>query len=786
MKLKRIALGAVLGGLLGIPSAFSQGWKYDLNFQDGGSGDKQTYTAAIDSEDKVYTLEREQDPSPGVIGYRLMLRQYNADGTSGFSFNMGPSPNHVVPHGHHGGGVEVDENYVYVTTEYLPINGNIGGARIRRIDKNNPSNPVQDFGQILGWCQMTDLEIHGDYLYAYGYLGAGYSHTTEFGPTSADFISPYHGNGYQNTAFLVKYNRITMAFEWVKQVSDLGAMTATDMEIDDQGNIYLAAACGNGTKIGIANSHVVNYNTIAATAGVVVRYTSDGNYDASFTPITRFIPNPLSTLYKDFVDDVKKDPVTNHIYIGSMDNIAKYEVSNSNKVWERNIPNMSSAVLAVGTCPTMYVTAKKIVFNGPVSTYTYFAQSLDKNSGVLTNSLVSAPYGNLKNSDGEVIFIQSDGDKVIIGDYNHVGAQPIAIDYNPAQPNPNGVNTYSGNSYRGSFVGIYDDGVKGTLVSDFILKDAQGDEKYTFLCGEEIIFDGTSSLNETNHFIDLWSRPAGSQGNFTKFQGFGGWQGGQANVKNFTQMIANHGGINLQPGVEYQIKLAVQNECLVWLEKLVTFTVQAATLNAAFTSVNTNTTATSFDLIATSSNNPAGALHLWYIWDPAAGALVSISGWTTSSTHTFNGLPRGKTFVLIHVVRDPHGCAANQNASHFVGQKSNNSTVGTEEFSEEMLAILDDVDHGKFDHLMNKRLDVLMPEIQLFPNPAEVQAIIINQSDVAAKVTLTNIAGQTIANYDLTSHAREELDLRSLNTGVYLVHVQFEDGTEVIERLVKR
>ncbi|MCH2223423.1 MAG: T9SS type A sorting domain-containing protein [Crocinitomicaceae bacterium] len=780
MKIKKLAFGVMLGGIFSIPTTWSQGWKHDINFEDAGSGNKQTYTGAIDENDKIYLLERE--PVPSGTGYRLMLSQYNDDGTQGYSHFMGLSNGNTTPNGHAAGGVAVDGNYVYVSSEYQPINGNIGGARINRLDKNNPSNWVPSFTDILGWCQVTDVEIYGDFLYAYGYVGGGFTHDVEFiTSTGSQVISPY--NGYRNAGFLAKYNRITMTLEWVKEVSDNGAMTTSDMEIDAQGNIYLASSCTNGTEIGVLSTYTVNYGTIADAAGVVVRYTSAGAFDPTFTPIVHAIATPPNSFYIDEIDDVKKDPATNHIYVASGDDIVKYNVTNSAIVWQRNIPTMDGARLAVGSCPTMYVTGMKVQQNGPLVSYRYFAQSLDKNTGVLTALLQSAPANNMKNSDGEIIFIQSDGDKVIVGDYN--GNQAMAVDYDPFQPNPTGTVTYSWSSTHGSFIGIYDDGVKGTLVSDFILTDNQGNEKYKFSCGEDIIFDGTTSLNETNHFMDLWRRPVGSTGsNFQYYTGFG-WQGGQADIKNFSQMVASN-GLQLQPGYEYQIKLAVQNECVGWLEKLVTFEVEAITIDATFTSLNTNTNGNTYDIIATSANNPAGVMHIWWLWDPAAGAIVAMSGWTTSGTHTFSGLTSGKQFVLVHIVNDPSGCAPNQNAAHYVGQKANNVSEGTEEFSEEMLTVLADIDAGRYRYLIEENEIGDFRNIELFPNPASAIAMVINESKFAGKIALKNLRGQVISNYELKPQGKVEMDVHTLPAGVYLVDVQFEDGVVYMKRLVKQ
>lgn len=780
-EVKKMALGAMLGGLLCVPNALSQGWKYDFNFKDAGVNGRQTYTGAIDTDDKTYLLERE--PAPGGSGYRLMLSQYNDDGTPGYSHFVGASNGNAIPTGHAGGGVAVDENYVYTTYEYQPINGNTGGTSIIRIDKDNPSNWTPDLTDILGWCQITDLDIYGDYLYVYGYLGGGFTHDVEFyTSTGVEIISPY--SGYRNTGFLARYNRTTNDLEWVKRLSDNGAMTTTDMEIDKQGNIYLASSSTNGTVIGISSTHTVNYPTIADAAGMVVRYTPNGNYDAAFTPIMRAISNPPNGFHKDFVDDIKADPITDHIYITASDNILKYNVANSATVWQRNIPTMGLARLAVGSCPTMYVTGTKVDQQGPLTSERYFAQSLDKNTGGLTTSLQSAPVNNMKNSDGEIIFIQSDGDKVIVADYK--GNSAIAIDYDHYYYNPTGTVTYSTYSVSGSFIGIFDDGEKGTLVSDFTLEDAQGNEKYTFLCKEDVIFDGTSSLNETNHYMDLWRRPTGSTGSFQYYGGFG-WQGGQADVKNFSQMVASHsGGLQLAAGYEYQIKLAVQNECVGWLEKLVNFTVEAITMDATFSSLNTNTNGNTYDIIATSASNPTGVMHMWWLWDQAAGAIVSLSGWTTSGTHTFYGLTSGAQYNLVHIVRDPAGCAGDKNAVHYVGQKSLGSSQETEEFSEEMLAILADIKSGRYDYLDSNIESEYSPTIQLYPNPSSEQTTIINESKSNAKVSIKNLNGQVVANYELSALGKMELNVSSLSAGVYLVDVQFEDGTVTMKRLVKQ
>lgn len=104
-------------------------------------------------------------------------------------------------------------------------------------------------------------------------------------------------------------------------------------------------------------------------------------------------------------------------------------------------------------------------------------------------------------------------------------------------------------------------------VSSFHLEDNDGNIQSTFICGEEIILDGTASQGESQYKIHLYQRPPGS----FNFQWIDAtpWMFGQVGLEN----LSAHFG-TLAAGFEYQARLAISNyPCIPWTMSLQNFTV---------------------------------------------------------------------------------------------------------------------------------------------------------------------------------------------------------------------
>lgn len=802
MKQSKLLLGICLA-FFGATTTFAQGWKTDINFLDVGNATRShIYKGVIDEDDHTYLFLE----TYGSNGYQNTVREFLPDGSSGFvkSVATGTNPNFPI-HSHFGGGIDTDDDYVYYTKEFHPSgSAGMGNVEVAIINKSNPNSFHPSIVSILGDFYVTSLVVKENALYLYGF--------TEGNNGPVEFIDPGQPSTFLtknssllSAAFVAKYdlsNGINNSVDllWAKSVYQTTSAWSTEMEVDALGRIYLGAEVQNGATI-MNTSSTINFSTGASTAGSVLRLDSNGNFDATWTPVV--VSNPTATgngvaFFTQAIDDLALEESTNSLYFTSKQGLYCNATNMNHQNWSKFLPNQFRMRLAVSQCDELYTTGLKTVIVPSGSDYDdsyYFAQSYDKSNGNALTTLSSSTYGNGPHSEGEIILIQSDGDKVIAGDYD-IGTTSIAIDYDhtTASANPTfPVVTYSNYSISGSFVGVYDDGVAGDLIIDYHTQDANGTPSDLFYCDEAIIFNGLASQNETNHFIGFNKRPIGSTGAFT-WHGQLNWLGGPAGISNLRDLANNASQpFDFPDGYEYQILVAVSNDCIGWMPLMKTFKVEKRVISGHFSSVlnlpYTNTSGNQvFDLDVSAAETDNTLEHRWFLLRENANGsftLVQYVPWSTShQSYSFVGIDHGVNYRVTHFVRDPSGCADEQSAFQDVGQfKSATSIHATEEVPASLKAQIDDY-LQKINAV--KQEDLIEPlDFKLFPNPAQNYAVIENTTGKDARVTLLTSDGRSMERFALSSGQERRLDVHSLAEGVYIVQMTLSDETSISKRLVK-
>jgi hypothetical protein len=85
-------------------------------------------------------------------------------------------------------------------------------------------------------------------------------------------------------------------------------------------------------------------------------------------------------------------------------------------------------------------------------------------------------------------------------------------------------------------------------------------------------FESANGYNYDHYFIDLWSRPCGSNEAFSGIASLG-WSSGQIPSALDIKTEFNNKGVIFQAGVEYQVKLAMGNDCVGWVDVVYSFCV---------------------------------------------------------------------------------------------------------------------------------------------------------------------------------------------------------------------
>lgn len=771
----------------------AQVWKHDIHFENVTPGSEVSHIVkgTIDQNDHTYLLKQLNNGSQGEW---LFLQEYLPDGSNGFQTPLGPV-NSIYPFSHNSCGITTDQQYVYVAIEYHPTNPLAPHlTKVLAIQRTNPTVALQ-IAEMYGVFRVTDMTIHNNLLYVYG--------NTE---DDLEFLVPSTSltltNGGQQESVLLEINVSGVTpnhqegvIDWIRKVTYNANAESGNVAVADNGLIYLSGMADKLTRIGNNTGgfyHTVNFTT-AQSAGFVARFLSTGAPDPNFQPIViSNFQNPLnSTLHQDNIEDIQLDPQTDHLYLVVRNRIRKYSTSavgNPPLVWSQDLPGLvtNSNRLAISQCNEMYVAGIRIQgATAPQFTH-YYVQSLNKQTGAITTTMVSNDGTHGGNSQGEVILIQSDGDKVVAGDYdvvNPVGGNYFYVDYESISSTPLNYPsiTYDGNAFTGSFIGIYDDGVKGELTNDFVLTNSSNVATNSFPCWQSIYLNGSASTNETNHYIDLWKLSGGT------YQWFGslGWLGGQAGTDNVSQ-LAQAAGIQLTPG-NYQIKFAVQNNCVGWLEKVVNFTITTETLTPTF-SLTTIDNGTTFGVTCTATGNPPHAEHMWYIFNVTTGTIVqgSMINWAPGVTsYARSGLSKqNTTYRVIHIVRDPRGCAAQVN--NYI-QVSMLTRSGLETLDEPTLTADMQEIESQLLAVSNQATNALSTDnISVYPNPTDGVFTLDYHYDQDAEVTLHSATGQAFLAKAITPNSLLSLDLTHFAPGVYFLTVHTADGHQVTQRVVRR
>ena len=806
MKQKNLLVGLCLSLFSVTSPTFAQGWKTDINFMDAGNAvSSQIYKGVIDEDDHTYLLMETRD----VNGYRNTIREFLPDGSSGFinEIALGPVPNYGIQ-SHFGGGIDTDDNFIFYTDEIHPTgSAGFGSVDIKVIEKADPAAFYSSIGAILGDFYVTELIVKNDALYVYGF--------TEGNTGSVEFIDPGQASvfltqnvGTVGTPFLAKYDLSGgvgshLDLLWAKSIYTTGTARSTVMEVDDADRVYLGAGVVNGAQI-MNTSSTIAFNTGARSAGAIIRLDANGNFDATFTPVvisTPTVSNSNLAFFEQSIDDIELEANTNSIYFTTKEGLYCHATNTNSLKWQSTLTKGFSMRLAVSECDELYVAGIELTLTptGNFDDSYYFAQSYDKSNGSILPTLSSRTYGNGAHSDGEVILIQSDGDKVIAADYEVNSS--IAIDYNisnwtssPTFP----VKPFHDYSVRGSFVGIYDDGVAGKLINDFEIQNSAGAVTSVFYCDDAIFFNGLASQNETNHFIGFNKRLIGSTGAFT-WHGNLNWLGGPAGISDLVDLASNASQpFSFPTGYEYEIKLAVGNECIGWLEETQTFRVEKRVISGSFSSllnapyVNTNGDLV-FDLDLTASETDNTLEHRWLFFKENANGtytFIRYVSWDVAhQTYTYNELAHGTLYRVIHYVRDPSGCADEQGAVHYVGQsKSGIAASGSGIISVQLQAELNEylVSLDQNDAVSVEEVIATGVEFTLYPNPTQNLVVVDNANGGDAVFTLLSTDGRLIEQLNIAAASKGTIDLTELPDGLYIVRMLYANKTIAIKRLVKQ
>ena len=81
--------------------------------------------------------------------------------------------------------------------------------------------------------------------------------------------------------------------------------------------------------------------------------------------------------------------------------------------------------------------------------------------------------------------------------------------------------------------------------------------------------------------------------------------------------------------------------------------------------------------------------------------------------------------------------------------------------------------------------DIDLVDFRIYPNPTNNGHIMIEAEAPIQNVTVLNVVGQNIANFNFNSqNVREELSIPNLNTGLYLITIRFKDNSVTTRKLM--
>ncbi|WP_405208230.1 T9SS type A sorting domain-containing protein [Aquimarina sp. LLG6339-5] len=188
------------------------------------------------------------------------------------------------------------------------------------------------------------------------------------------------------------------------------------------------------------------------------------------------------------------------------------------------------------------------------------------------------------------------------------------------------------------------------LEVDFHFEDTDANTKDAFCDGETILLNGSASQGEVRYFIDAWRRPTGSTGNFQYVSGLG-WTTGQLQTVNLTTLFAGN-NVNFEAGYEYEIKVALGNDCIGWLPLTKRFTVLPNVgLDSNFI-MNTSCAGSGTITVQVTATNP-NAYQWWGLFETPtsiANGGTQIGPIQGGTTVTYSGLSRTKNYYIKHGV----------------------------------------------------------------------------------------------------------------------------------------
>lgn len=205
---------------------------------------------------------------------------------------------------------------------------------------------------------------------------------------------------------------------------------------------------------------------------------------------------------------------------------------------------------------------------------------------------------------------------------------------------------------------VDDIAISPAVIASMHFQNLAGTMKTDFCPGENVYMNGSNSTNETQYYIDVWRRPIGSTAAF-QWQtqlGTNGWTIGQVGVLNLSNLFAAQNYF-FTDGFEYQVKLAVGNSCIPWVEITRIFRVFSNNVSPAFTFTSTCASNGTISVTATASNTVPGISQWWALMETnTAGAtsdaatIGQVGAILMGNTVTFTGLSNTKNYYIKHGV----------------------------------------------------------------------------------------------------------------------------------------
>ncbi|WP_159090583.1 T9SS type A sorting domain-containing protein [Aquimarina aquimarini] len=188
------------------------------------------------------------------------------------------------------------------------------------------------------------------------------------------------------------------------------------------------------------------------------------------------------------------------------------------------------------------------------------------------------------------------------------------------------------------------------LSIDFHFEDTASNIRDTFCEGETVFLNGSASQGEVHYFIDARRRPTGSIGNFQYVYGLS-WTSGQLQTVDLTTLFAAN-SINFEAGYEYEIKVALGNDCIGWLPLTKRFTVLSnVALDSDFT-MNASCAQNGKITLQVTATNP-NAHQWWGLFETSTSTTnggTQVGAIQSGTTTTFSGLSMTKNYYIKHGV----------------------------------------------------------------------------------------------------------------------------------------